>query len=123
MKKFTQLFVLFYITIQSSCLIAQEAPNWLKDKPKDVKAGFALYKDKGCFLCHGYSGQGSPMSGPSLSASLPYEYIRLNVRQPRNQMPLYLEETISDEQIKKITTFINALPAPTDPDSIKLLKK
>jgi len=86
MKKFTQLFVLFYITIQSSCLIAQEVPNWLKDKPKDVKAGFALYKDKGCFLCHGYSGQGSPMSGP-------------------------------------ITTFINALPAPTDPDSIKLLKK
>lgn len=123
MKNIYFLLTVFIVSSASSFVFADDLqPAWIENESKQVKKGFDLYVNKGCALCHGYAGQGSPMSGPRLTRNLPFAYIELNVRRPVRNMPLYLDETLNDAELTDIVAFINALPESKSPNQIELLK-
>jgi len=45
------------------------------------------------------------------------------LRQPRDQMPPYTAKVMPDKEIADIYTYLAAIPAPPDVNSIPLLKR
>jgi ubiquinol-cytochrome c reductase cytochrome c subunit len=89
----------------------------------DAKHGRALFVSKGCYECHGYVGQGSIMSGPSIAPGpLPLEAIIAYVRAPTGQMPQYSSKILSDADVADIHAYLASIPANPDPDHIDLLR-
>jgi LPXTG-motif cell wall-anchored protein len=64
-----------------------------------------------CRRCHGDMGEGvwgAPLAGNDLTAE---DWIA-QVRSPRNRMPMFSVEQVSDEQIRNIHAYMTSLPAP-----------
>jgi ubiquinol-cytochrome c reductase cytochrome c subunit len=87
-----------------------------------VSSGEALFTRKGCFSCHGYSGQGA-WTGPRLfPRTLPLEAFRYAIRNPSNAMPPYGPKILTDQEITQIHTYLQSLPQPKQASDIPLLK-
>jgi len=85
--------------------------------------GKKLYREIGCYQCHGLAGQGAVMTGPSVSRTeLPFDGFLNQLRHPANQMPPYEAAAVSDRDVADIYAYLRQMPAPRDPDSIPLLK-
>lgn len=76
------------------------------------RGGGALYARAGCYTCHGYVGQGSPLTGPALAgrklapaATIAY------VRAPAGLMPPYRVSVLADDDLAAIAGYIATLPA------------
>jgi mono/diheme cytochrome c family protein len=98
---------------------AQDAPAG------DAAAGKSVYIADGCFTCHGRSGQGGAYNGPApvlAKTALPFEGLKMQIRNPSNDMPGYSEAVMSDQQIADIFAFLQSLPARRDPKDIAILK-
>ena len=77
-------------------------------------SGEQLYKSKGCYLCHGYEGQGGS-TGPRLAPGpLPLVAFAIFVRKPPNVMPAYSPRVLSDEELEAIYRFVGSIQAPSD---------
>ena len=88
----------------------------------EVNRGRALYVKDGCYECHGYVGQGSVMSGPSLAPSpIPVDAMIAYVHAPKGQMPPYSAKILSDRQISDIHAYLASIPQARPADSIPLL--
>jgi ubiquinol-cytochrome c reductase cytochrome c subunit len=89
----------------------------------DAARGKQLFSEKyGCFQCHGYLGQGSPVSGPKLAPNpMPYEALANFVRTTNRQMPPYKEQVLPNEYLQDIYAYLQSIPASPDPKSIPLL--
>jgi ubiquinol-cytochrome c reductase cytochrome c subunit len=88
----------------------------------DVDIGRALYVRDGCYECHGYVGQGSLMSGPSLAPSpIPLSAMIAYVHAPKGQMPPYSAKILSDREITDIRAYLSSMPPASSVDSISLL--
>ena len=88
---------------------AQDAPSG------DAAEGKRLYLATGCFACHGRSGQGGAMNGPSpilAKTAMPFDGFKGQLRQPISDMPAYSEIVMPDKQIADIYTFLQTLPGP-----------
>ncbi len=87
--------------------------------------GEQLFKNYGCYECHGYLGQGSTSTGGSrlgppripLSAFVSY------IRQPSGQMPPYTAKVVSDEDVSEIYNFLKSVPPPPPLKSLPLLNQ
>jgi mono/diheme cytochrome c family protein len=87
--------------------------------------GERLYKDYGCYECHGLQGQGSASTGgarlgpPRIPLSAFVSYIR----QPTGEMPPYAAKAVSDEEVSAIYNFLKSIPPPPPLKTIPLLNQ
>ena len=89
----------------------------------DADHGRSLYREIGCYQCHGLAGQGALMTGPRVSRTeLPFEAFLNQLRHPVNQMPPYEAAVVADRDAADIYTYLRQMPAPPDASSIPLLK-
>jgi ubiquinol-cytochrome c reductase cytochrome c subunit len=89
----------------------------------NTEQGKTLYRETGCYQCHGLAGQGAPMTGPRVSRTeFPFDGFLNQLRHPANQMPPYEAAVLSDQDAADIYAYLQQMPAPPDPNSIPLLK-
>jgi mono/diheme cytochrome c family protein len=87
----------------------------------NAETGASLWRNVGCWQCHGYEAQGGA-AGPRLAArNLPWTGFSAYVRRPANQMPLYTEKALPAPDLAHIYAYIQSRPAP--PQNIPLLQK
>ncbi|HBY96809.1 MAG TPA: hypothetical protein DEP84_23155 [Chloroflexi bacterium] len=82
-------------------------PTITADSP-DSAAGATLYRYFGCFGCHGSQGEGKfgpPLAGIALS----FKEMRARVREPKQPMPPFGPEYVSDEELAHIYAFLQSL--------------
>jgi mono/diheme cytochrome c family protein len=85
--------------------------------------GKTLYRETGCYQCHGLAGQGALMTGPRVSRTeLPLDAFLNQLRHPVNQMPPYEAAIVSDRDAADIYAYLKQMPAPPEANSIPLLK-
>jgi len=88
----------------------------------DAKVGQQIFRDDGCWECHGTVGQGGAITGPRLAhTALPYEAFVQQLRVPQNAMPPYESTILSDTDAANIYAWLKSLPAPEAAKSIPLL--
>ena len=74
-------------------------------------SGEWLYTARGCLGCHGASGYGGV--GPEVARTpLPFAAFLDQVRHPRDLMPPFPEESVSDEELRRIHRYLQNVPAP-----------
>jgi mono/diheme cytochrome c family protein len=85
--------------------------------------GKKLYRETGCYQCHGLAGQGAMATGPRVSRTeFAFDGFLNQLRHPVNQMPPYEAAVLSDRDAADIYAYLRQMPAPRDPNSIPLLK-
>ena len=87
------------------------------------ETGKTLFDSVGCYACHGFEGQGGA-AGPRIAPrTLPLVAFIRFVRRPSNQMPLYTDRIVSDEDLGHIHAYLESRPTPTPIESIPLLQE
>jgi ubiquinol-cytochrome c reductase cytochrome c subunit len=87
----------------------------------DAQTGRQLFQSKGCYSCHGFVGQGS-REGPRLTPVIALPAFVAQLRTPRAIMPPYEEALVSDKQAADIHAYLQNVPKPPDPKSVRLLQ-
>jgi cytochrome c553 len=83
--------------------------------------GQEVYTAIGCYACHGTVGQGAS-TGPRLAPNpIPFPAFQQQVRQPRQDMPRYAPQFLSDQDLADIYAYMQAIPAGPPATSIPLL--
>jgi mono/diheme cytochrome c family protein len=101
-----------------ACAQAQDAPKG------DAAKGKQLWLADGCSYCHGTVGQGGGGRAAGLriaSQPIPFGAFINQVRQPANEMPVYVESVLSNQDVADIFAYIHSLPPPPDLKSIRIL--
>ena len=105
--------------------LASLAGAQAQDAPKgDAGKGKQLWLADGCSYCHGTVGQGGGGRAAGLriaSQPIPFGAFLNQVRQPANEMPVYVEKVLSDQDVADIFAYIQSLPPPPDLKSIRIL--
>ena len=76
--------------------------------PAAIKRGETLYMQHQCYSCHGTQGQGGERNaGPKIFPNpTPFVAFELQMRTPRNVMPRYSVQNISELQLKDLYAFV-----------------
>ena len=85
----------------------------------DAERGARLFTSLPCSGCHGAMAQGQfgpPLAGTDLS----YEEVRRQVRSPRDQMPAFSPERVSDRDLRDIYAWLRGLAPPTPTPDVTL---
>jgi mono/diheme cytochrome c family protein len=83
-------------------------------------AGYRDYVEMGCWQCHGFQGQGG--NSPQLASPLiPYVGFANQVRRPRNIMPAYSPNVLSEQKLRSIYSYLQNVPPSPHPSEIPLL--
>jgi mono/diheme cytochrome c family protein len=101
-----------------ACAQAQDAPKG------DAAKGKQLWLTDGCSYCHGTVGQGGGGRAAGLRIAhqpLPFEAFLNQVRRPADEMPVYVEGVLSNQDVADIFAYIQSLPPPPDLKSIRIL--
>ena len=78
----------------------------------DAERGARLFSNLPCSGCHGTMAQGQ--FGPTLAGTdLTFEEVRSQVRSPRDQMPPFSTERVSEQELRDIYAWLNTLAPPT----------
>jgi ubiquinol-cytochrome c reductase cytochrome c subunit len=110
---------LMILTLTAGPASAQQAPT----PAGNAEHGKTLYREVGCYQCHGLAGQGAIMTGPRVSRTeFAFDGFLGQLRHPTNQMPPYEAAVLSDSDAADIYAYLRQMPAPPDPNSIPLLK-
>lgn len=81
-------------------------------EPRSLPNGAKVFRSKGCYECHGYSGQGALGVAPAIARPrLPFPAFTAYVRHPAGQMPPYSRHILSDTDVTAIYAFLSGLPA------------
>ena len=103
----------------SSLAIAQDqAP------PGSAERGHQAYMKYQCYTCHGTVGQGGERgAGPKLAPNpFPWAGFQFQTRTPRQDMPAYRKEHLSDQELADIYAYVRSIkPAPAA-SALPLLK-
>ncbi|HET9333986.1 MAG TPA: multiheme c-type cytochrome [Gemmatimonadota bacterium] len=80
-----------------------------QDRRDDEDSGERLYISRGCLGCHGASGRGGV--GPALAGTLlPIDAFLGQIRRPRDIMPAFPEEVVSEDDAEEIHEYLQDLP-------------
>src|ERR1044071_5248866 len=99
-------------------VFAQEAPKG------DAKRGEANFLKSQCYTCHGTVGQGAERgAGPKLAPNpFPWAGFEFQVRTPRQDMPAYRKQHLTDQDLADIYAYVRSIKASPAASSIPLLK-
>jgi mono/diheme cytochrome c family protein len=91
----------------------------------DVARGKAAYMKNMCNTCHGTAGQGGDRgSGPRIAYDVwPYEAFAQQTRRPRESMPRYPNEFLSDQDMADIYAYVSSFKRGAKASEINLLKE
>ena len=106
-------------------LAALAASPALADAPRgDAAKGKALYMKNMCYTCHGTAGQGGDRgSGPRIAPDpFPWEAFAAQVRRPRESMPRYAPEYLSDAELADIYAYVSVQKRGPKASEIPLLR-
>jgi mono/diheme cytochrome c family protein len=104
--------------VSFACAQAQDAPKG------DAAKGKQLWLTDGCSYCHGTVGQGGGGRSAGLRIAqqpIPFEAFLNQVRRPADEMPVYVERVLSNQDVADIFAYIQSLPPPPDLKSIRIL--
>ena len=88
----------------------------------DAENGKKLFNTVGCWMCHGYSGQGG--TGTRIAPDpIPLPAFIRYVRAPKAQMPPYTAKVLKDSDLADIHAFLKTIPKSPDPANIPLLSR
>lgn len=91
------------------------------DKP--AARGKQLYLSTGCYQCHGTRGEGGGNAGPRLAPGpLPLEGFTLQLRHPRQRMPVYTAVVMPDSDVAAIYAYLQSIPTGKTAAEIPILK-
>ena len=90
----------------------------------DAARGKALYMKNMCYTCHGSVGQGGDRgSGPRIAYDVwPWEAFAQQVRRPREGMPRYTKEHVSDQDLADIYAYVASFRKGPKAGDIPLLR-
>lgn len=89
----------------------------------DAQKGASTFREKGCWQCHGFEGQGGS-AGPRLAnTQLPEDGLIAFVHNTSGAMPPFSEKIVSDAQLSDIYAYLQSRPKPADPKTIQLLQR
>jgi mono/diheme cytochrome c family protein len=110
-----------------ACVLAGLAScSALADAPKgDAARGKTLFMKNLCYTCHGTAGQGGDRgSGPRIAPDpFPWEAFTTAVRRPRESMPRFAPEFVSDQDLADIHAYLSAFKRGAKAADIPLLKE
>lgn len=91
----------------------------------DAQRGEALYMKNMCYTCHGSAAQGGERgSGPGLTPNtFPWEGFQQQVRHPRESMPRYGTQYLSDADLGDIYAYVVSIKPGKSAKDIPLLKE
>jgi mono/diheme cytochrome c family protein len=93
------------------------------DKPADATRGKQLYMSTGCYQCHGTKGEGGGNAGPRLAPGpMPAEGFALQLRKPRQRMPVYTAVVMPDSDVADIYAYLLGVPKGKTAADIPMLK-
>jgi mono/diheme cytochrome c family protein len=96
------------------------------DAPKgDVPRGKSLYMKNLCYTCHGTAGQGGDRgSGPRIAYDVwPWEGFVQQVRHPRESMPRYSVQHVSEQDLADIYAYVSSMKRGPRASEIPLLRE
>jgi ubiquinol-cytochrome c reductase cytochrome c subunit len=83
--------------------------------------GQEVFTSIGCYACHGTVGQGAS-TGPRLAPNpIPFAAFQQQVRQPRQDMPRFSPQFLSDQDLADIYAYLQSIQAGPAATSIPLL--
>ena len=90
----------------------------------DVARGKTAFYKHMCYTCHGSAGQGGDRgSGPRIAYDVwPWEGFAQQVRHPREQMPRYPKELVSDQDLADIYAYVSSFKKGPKASEIPLLR-
>lgn len=93
-----------------------------------IKHGQHVFEMEGCYECHGWQGEGTGSRaprgavGPSLAPHpIAYTAFIAQVRKPRDTMPVYGPNILSDKDAADIYAYLASIPAGKPASTIPLL--
>ena len=91
----------------------------------DAARGKALYMKNMCYTCHGTVGQGGDRgSGPRIAYDVwPWDAFAQQTRRPRESMPRYPKEYLSDQDMADIYAYVSSFKRGAKASDIPLLKE
>ncbi len=113
-----KLLLAALLVLAASVVFAQEqAPA---GKPE---RGYQVYMKVMCYTCHGTIGHGGDRgTGPALTPNpLPYEAFELELRTPRQAMPAYRKEFLSNQDLADIYAYLMSIKPSAEAKDIPLL--
>jgi mono/diheme cytochrome c family protein len=119
------LFATILVFGAGTAALAQTSPA----PPGDAKAGAVLFMRYGCYECHNIQGQGNGKPGngnsnvgPKLAPRpIPWTPFVAQVRHPRDIMPAFAPQIVSDADLAAIYAYLVAQPPVKPVASIPLL--
>jgi len=106
------------LVLLAGSALAQEPPAG------DAQRGHAAFLKYQCYTCHGTLGQGGERgTGPKLAPNpFPWAGFEFQVRTPRQDMPAYRKQHLSDQELADIYAYVRSVKASPSASAIPLLK-
>ena len=114
------------ISIVAGCSLAALSLGAFAQAPAgDAARGKPLYMKNMCYTCHGTLGQGGDRgSGPRIAPDpFPWEAFAQQTRRPRESMPRYPVEYVSDQDLADIYAYVVSIKPGPKASAIPLLKE
>jgi mono/diheme cytochrome c family protein len=91
----------------------------------DATRGKSLYMKQLCYACHGTGGQGGDRgAGPRIAPNpFPWEAFVQSIRRPREVMPRYDVEFLSDQELADIYAYLVSIKPTAKAGEITLLSE
>ena len=90
----------------------------------DLAKGRAVYTAQGCYLCHGYAGQGARSTGPALvPLTLSDSGFHRYLRSPSGAMPAYSAKLLPPPDVVLVRAYIRSLSPGRPASRIPLLAR
>jgi ubiquinol-cytochrome c reductase cytochrome c subunit len=113
--------------LAAAALLALIASTVFAQEPApagSAERGYHTYMKFMCYTCHGTVGQGADRgAGPKLTPGLlPYPAFALQTRTPRQDMPPYRQQFLSDQDLADIYAYLSSIKPSPEAKDIPLLK-
>lgn len=103
------------VLLTAIVLVACQSQNGVE--AGNPERGAELFITLPCSGCHGATAQGQ--FGPTLAGtSLTFQEVRQQVRNPRDKMPSFSREQVSEDDLHDIYAWLISLPTPQPTDSV-----
>jgi len=100
------------------------SPALAQEPSGSAERGHNWYVKYQCYTCHGTVGQGGERgAGPKLAPNpFPWAGFEMQVRTPRQDMPAYRKEHLSDQELADIYAYVRSVKPPAAAANTPLLK-